>query len=132
MRHELTFEDKVTRLVARAIEGGGTLDPLTGQDVRSGFVVALAPEGPGQTLRVPRNGLRAYELEESAAWLLVTARNLGVGAGVWFDDGAGEWVFDLVEIVPTLEHALTLGAERQQIAVYDIAGQSTVNVQETV
>lgn len=121
MSEALTWDDKVSRLTAAAVgSGGATLDPVSGQAPRAGYVVALAPEGPGQTVRVPMADLQPGELDASAAWALLTARNLGVCAGVWYDDAAREWVFDLVEVVPTLGDALTLGAERHQSAVYGI------------
>jgi hypothetical protein len=124
----MTLQDQVTKLVARTLQGGATIDPRTGLEPARGFVVAIAPEGPGQTIRVDSRTLAPYELDAAAAWALTTARNLGACAGSWFDAGAGEYVFDIVEVLPDIELALAAGLANHQAAIYDLHTRQVVEV----
>ena len=106
-------------ILSRLAAGGFTLDPRTdlflepGSD--SGFFVGLKrfgktfPSGPDAPVRV-------YTFIVEHAGLLVDDPSLFVGG--WVEDGTLH--LDVVRCVADLDEALALGAQEDQIAVFDM------------
>ncbi len=104
---------------ATIANGGATVDALTGAALTEGVAVAV----------------KGYEYVADVETLIPSlVAYLGTNADVLAGRCLGTWVhdgkvyLDVAEVVSTREEALTLGRERGEIAVYDLAASEEVEV----
>lgn len=106
-------------------QGGITVEPLTGREPADGYVVAKSLEA---TRILPEREFfedRAQGVAQIASYLRDNAADFdddGAMLGIWHDVDNAEVVFDVVENVADRDTALQRGRDRDQQAVWDVAG----------
>ncbi|WP_158881959.1 hypothetical protein [Amycolatopsis anabasis] len=105
-------------------EGGFSVSPLTGHDVRSGYAVSLHPDRERQIGgKVTPEDIRDFAYDNAAVLMAG-----GVVLGGWRDDNGVSYL-DITTIVYDREEALALGRKYGQIAIWDFARGASVKVQ---
>lgn len=123
--------DATGAMMERVLEpdGGMTLTPLTGQEPSSGIVVAregFSKAIPVAEFTASREACKEYVKD----YLRANAAEFdkpGSGLGLWHNPDSGNVVLDVVDVVQDRAEGLRLGAERDQIAVYDIDAGDVVS-----
>ncbi|WIY01829.1 hypothetical protein QRX60_48820 [Amycolatopsis mongoliensis] len=106
-------------------DGGFTVDPVTGTDMRTGYAVSVHPECE----RRYRRPVTADDLTDYLTDYLTHTRTASALAmpgrvfGGWRDPGTGRVYLDASAVVPTLAAAFVLGRRAGQHAVFDLAAE---------
>jgi hypothetical protein len=109
-------------------DGGFSVDPITGADMRAGYAVAVHPEHARiLTHRVTAGDLIGYTARVAAA-LELPGRILGG----WHDPTSGAVYPDVSVVTSRLSEALSLGIQYHQLAVFDLASMESVPVDVAV
>lgn len=111
--------------------GGGTFSPIDGQPIeaRDGYWVGAAK---GTALKLTAD--QFADLNESRLRSILAEVAGGAGArfaGAWVDED-GSVHFDPTAWVETLDEALKLATENEQIAIWDIALDGPISVDDKV
>lgn len=123
-------KESIRQLIASARESGGfTWHPGTTTMPTTGFVVAVQGHSAihPDTVLSDERSVRAVADYLKANKDAFTS-NPAMHLGGWVDTEHHEFVLDMSEVVSTHDEAVTLGRERNQQAVWDIAAQSEVTV----
>lgn len=105
-------------------DGGFSVDPVTGNDVTSGYAVSVHPDCERIILgTVTTDDLRAYVADVADAATLP-----GRVLGGWRDPASGCAYLDVSIVVDTLADALRLARSHGQRAVFDFAALASVPV----
>ncbi|WP_459714404.1 hypothetical protein [Actinophytocola sp. KF-1] len=105
-------------------DGGFTVNPSDGSDVRAGYAVAVHPERERIfDRRVTSNDLHEYIAEAKDA-LSLPGRVLGG----WRDPATGRVYLDVSVVTADLPVAMTLARETAQIAIFDLAAMASIPV----
>jgi hypothetical protein len=105
-------------------DGGFSVDPSNGSDVRTGYAVAVHPEhehifdGP-----VTSNDLHEYIARAKDA-LMLPGRILGG----WHEPGTGRVYLDISVVTADLSEAMTLARATAQKAIFDFSAMASVPV----
>jgi hypothetical protein len=108
--------------------GGFTFRTSDGTFPTKGFAVAVA-KGPERIIARP---LLAIDIEGYLAEMdgVIRAGNVvfngGVCIGAWRD--GDRWYLDLSIVCRSLDEALTLGRQNQQLSVYDLEGATSIAI----
>lgn len=114
-------------LAARAQAAGGfTYCTRTGTFPAEGYAVALSKTFERKLEVLTPNAIAEYFAEHTSTCEGVNAVYEPGSAclGAWHDNGT--WYLDVSVVVPERGWALRLGAEREQIAVYDLASGEAI------
>jgi hypothetical protein len=110
-----------------AEQGGASLDPLTGLQPTDGYMVAIQGhnrEVPEAEFFGPGGEDALYDwVEENQQVLSLQGSHIGL----WHDTENAEVVFDVSQRVDTVEEAITLGGERNQQAIWDVANGEEIS-----
>ena len=116
MRLEFSYDMLYSVVEDTLANGGLTIKPFTGEKPSGGYMVALQ----GYELQVPLSefftGVVADYIGEHAQKLM---DNPSLCVGTWVNEGSV--YLDLSENVPSLDKALELGRERNQLAVFNLS-----------
>lgn len=105
-------------------DGGFSVDPRTGGDVRTGYAVAVFPERERQIGgRVNPADVLAYVLDNADK----LAGN-GVVVGGWRNPDDGLAYLDISRTVGTREEAAELARDHNQLAYFDFSAGASVSV----
>jgi hypothetical protein len=105
-------------------DGGFSVNPDDGSDVRAGYAVAVHPEhervfdGP-----VTSNDIHEYIAQVKAA-LLLPGRVLGG----WRDPATSRVYLDISVVTANLSEAMTLARETAQLAIFDFSAMESIPV----
>ena len=119
-------ESRVDALIARVrAEDGFTVDPRSGQEPTTGYVVGSARDArvvPAADLFGDggRELLLGYLRDNAGHFTADPAVDLGA----WYDRGGERVVLSLVSVVADRDSALRLGVRNNQRLVYDVAGRA--------
>lgn len=103
-------------------DGGFTVNPSDGTDVRTGYAVAVHPECERIfDRRVTSNDLHEY-IAEAKDVLLLPGRVLGG----WRDPVTGRVYLDVSVVTADLQVAMTLARETAQIAIFDLTAMASI------
>jgi len=108
---------------AIATSGGFSVQPVTGEVPGSGFMVAIFKGVERVVTRAEFSGQLVADFVGQHAALFQAAENAFLGG--WLD--GGQVYLDVSVNVPTLEAALELGREHDQLAVYDVASGTSID-----
>ncbi|WP_285500664.1 hypothetical protein [Actinokineospora sp. NBRC 105648] len=108
-------------------DGGFSIDPRTGADLRIGYAVAIHPEHE----RIFTNRVTAGDLIEYVADVADTLARPGRVLGGWRDPDSGSVYLDVSAVVSTLAEAWSLAVRYNQLAVFDLASMMSVQVATT-
>src|SRR5581483_2604197 len=98
-------------------DGGFSVNPADGSDVRTGYAVAVHPEYERiYDGRVTSNDLHGY-IERAKDALSLPGRVLGG----WCDPATGRVYLDVSVVVPDLSEAMALARETDQLAIFDFS-----------
>jgi hypothetical protein len=105
-------------------DGGFSVNPGDGSDVRTGYAVAVHPEHERiYDDRVTRNDLHDYIAQAKDA-LSLPGRVLGG----WRDPATGRVYLDVSVVTSDLSEAMTLARETEQIAIFDFSSMESIPV----
>lgn len=129
----LTMAEWSTRLLSLADalsvpDGGFSVDPITGADIRTGYAVAVHPEHE----HVLTHSVTAGDLIEYLARVAATLALPGRILGGWHDPTSGAVYLDVSVVTSALSDALSLGIRYHQLAVFDLASMESVSADVTV
>ena len=125
----MTLIDWSTRISAMADalsvpDGGFSVDPSDGSDVRTGYAVAVHPEHERVfDGRVTSNDLHEYIAQAKDA-LALPGRVLGG----WCDPATSRIYLDVSAVTADLSEAMTLARETHQIAIFDFSAMESILV----
>lgn len=108
-------------------DGGFSVDPCTGADVRDGYAVAIHPEHE----RVVTHSVTAGDLIEYVAHVADTLTMPGRILGGWRDPNSDAVYLDVSVVTSTLADALALAVRHDQLAVFDLAAMASIPVAAT-
>lgn len=125
----MTLIDWSTRITAMADalsvpDGGFSVNPSDGSDVRNGYAVAVHPEyervfdGP-----VTSNDLRVYIAQVKTALSLP-----GRIIGGWRDPATGRVYLDVSVVTADLPEAMDLARRTGQLAIFDFSAMTSIPV----
>lgn len=105
-------------------DGGFSVNPTDGSDVRTGYAVAVHPEHEKiYNKRVTSNDLHAYIARAKDA-LSLPGRVLGG----WRDPVTGRVYLDVSVVTPHLFYAIKLARETAQLAIFDFSTLKSIPV----
>jgi hypothetical protein len=105
-------------------DGGFSIDPRTGGDVRVGYAVATHPERERRIGgKVSPSDIQAFVYDNAD---LLTQEGKIIGG--WRDPQSGDAFLDISEQVHDRETALILGGLHNQLAVWDFARGVSISV----
>lgn len=105
-------------------DGGFSVDPSDGSDVRTGYAVAVHPEHEHVfDVRVTSNDLHEYIARAKDA-LMLPGRILGG----WHEPDTGRVYLDISVVTADLSEAMTLARATAQIAIFDFSAMASVPV----
>lgn len=123
-----TLFNRIDALIAQLRSDGGFSASAQGVTPATGYMVSRQ----GHTLKFPASWRDSATSVLFSTYLLQNAAPLLQGAyfGGWVnEEGGHNYIYlDLSDCVPTLDEALTLAAERGELAVYDVVNQTSINV----
>ncbi|MDX8031712.1 hypothetical protein SK803_15915 [Lentzea sp. BCCO 10_0856] len=125
----MTLIDWSARISAMAdalsvLDGGFSVDPRDGSDVRCGYAVAVHPELECvYERRVTSSDIHEYVSAAKGA-LSLPGRVLGG----WRDPMTGRVYLDVSVVTAELPEAMTLAAEASQLAIFDFAAMTSIPV----
>jgi hypothetical protein len=103
-------------------DGGFSVDPSDGSDVRTGYAVAVHPEHERVfDGRVTSNDLHEYITQAKDA-LTLPGRVLGG----WRDPGTGHVYLDVSVVTSDLFYAMKLARETRQVAIFDFSAMRSI------
>lgn len=106
-------------------DGGFTVDPRSGEDVTSGYAVAVHPDlCVIHTGDVEAGDILAYMISYAADILARPGRVVGG----WRDPDSGMAYLDVSTVVPDLDEAMSLAREHRQLAIFDLAQMISISV----
>lgn len=108
-------------------DGGFSVDPCTGADVRDGYAVAIHPEHE----RILTHPVTPGDLIEYVAHVADSLTMPGRILGGWRDPISGSVYLDVSVVTSTLAGALSLAIRHNQLAVFDLAAMASVPVTVT-
>jgi hypothetical protein len=125
----ITVTEWSTRLIAMADalsvpDGGFTVDPRDGSDVRHGYAVSVHPEHE----RVITGPVSAGDLIDYIAHAAECLALPGRVLGGWRDPRSGHAFLDVSVVSDTLSDALMLARASNQLAVFDFASMRSMPV----
>jgi len=105
-------------------DGGFTVDPRTGKDIKEGFAVAIYPDRSRelQHTKVNRDSIRKYADDNSD--LLSQEGNM---MGGWHDPDTGNVWLDVSRVTTNRREAIDLAKEHNQIAIFDLGSGNSIN-----
>lgn len=104
-------------------DGGFSVDPTDGSDVRVGYAVAVHPEHERILNRVTVNDLHDYIASASDA-LSLSGRVLGG----WRDPASGRIYLDVSVVTTDLAEAMALARATAQLAIFDLSAMQSITV----
>jgi hypothetical protein len=105
-------------------DGGFSVDPSDGSDIRTGYAVAVHPEYERiYDGRVTSNDVHEYITQAKDA-LSLPGRVLGG----WRDPATGRVYLDVSVVSPDLGEAMTLARETAQLAIFDFSAMESIPV----
>ncbi len=105
-------------------DGGFSVDPSDGSNVRTGYAVAVHPEHEYVfDGRVTSNDLHEYIARAKDA-LTLPGRVLGG----WRDPGTGRVYLDVSVVTTDVSEAMTLARKTQQLAIFDFSTMESIPV----
>jgi hypothetical protein len=105
-------------------DGGFSVNPADGSDVRTGYAVAVHPEYEHiYDERVTSNDIHAYIARAKDA-LSLPGRVLGG----WCDPVSKRVYLDVSVVTPDLSEAMTLARETAQLAIFDFSTMESIPV----
>lgn len=113
--------DKVLESVATT--GGASINLATGTTPAAGYMVSRA----GSEV-VFDDGLSRDHLERFTQAYREELDNTDTYLGVWEDDETGLVYLDISDNLDNLDMATTLGAERDQLAIYAVEQEETIRL----
>lgn len=125
----MTLIDWSARISAMAdalsvLDGGFSVDPNDGSDVRCGYAVAVHPEHERvYERRVTSSDIHEY-ISRSKGALSLPGRVLGG----WCDPATGRVYLDVSVVTADLSEAMTLAADAGQLAIFDFAAMASIPV----
>lgn len=130
IKNSITLTDWTAKLVAMVDalsvgDGGFSVDPRTGDDVRTGYAVAVHPEHERVLAHpVGIGDLIAYVVQVADALALP-----GRVFGGWRDPQTGSVYLDVSAIVADYSDAVALARKTDQIAIFDLTAGESVRVE---
>ena len=108
-------------------DGGFSVNPTDGSDVRSGYAVAIHPEHERILSHpVTTADLHIYISDASEA-LSLPGRVLGG----WRDPDSGRVYLDVSVVVADKDAAISLGQRHHQLAIFDFAATCSIPLEST-
>ncbi|MET9225582.1 hypothetical protein [Lentzea sp. NPDC003310] len=125
----MTLIDWSARISAMAdalsvLDGGFSVDPRDGSDVRCGYAVAAHPEHE----RVYERRMTSSDIHEYVSRSKSALSLPGRVLGGWCDPMTGRVYLDVSVVTAELSEALTLAAETGQLAIFDFAAMTSIPV----
>jgi hypothetical protein len=125
----MTLIDWSARITAMADalsvpDGGFSVDPSDGSDVRAGYAVAVHPERE----RIFDGGVTSNDLHKYIAEAKDALSLPGRVLGGWHDPATGRVYLDVSVVTADLSEAMTLARETQQLAIFDFSAMASVPV----
>lgn len=105
-------------------DGGFSVDPRDGSDVRSGYAVAVHPELE-RTVDGPATGNDLHDYIAHVKEALSLPHRV---FGGWRDPATGRVYLDVSVVVGDLAQAMTLARENAQLAVFDFSAMASLPV----
>ena len=115
MNLALSFE--MLQAVAIACPDGFTVDKNTFEPITSGYSVAVADT---------QNSFGNYGAAKVVSY--ANKHNEIKALGGWYNSKNGQFYYDAVIIVDTLEEALKLGRENGQLAIFDLNNMQEIEL----
>lgn len=105
-------------------DGGFTVDPRTGKDIKEGFAVAMFPERSREIPHkdVDREALQKYTKDN--ADVLSQPGNM---MGGWHDPDSGTVWLDVSKVTTDKREAIDLAKQHNQIAIFDLGSGNSIN-----
>lgn len=114
--------DKVLESVATT--GGASINMASGSAPTNGYMVSRA----GSEVVMPRDDLTRETVEEFAQAYEEELDFTGAYLGIWEDSDTGLVYLDISDNLDSLDTAVALGVERDQLAIYAVESEETIRV----
>lgn len=130
IQNSITLSDWSAKLVSMVDalsvgDGGFSVDPRTGENVRAGYAVAVHPERERVlTDPVGVGDLIAYVVQVADALALP-----GRVFGGWRDPQTGRMYLDVSAIIADYSDAVSLARESGQVAIFDLTAGESIRVE---
>lgn len=105
-------------------DGGFTVDPRTGKDVKEGYAVAIYPDRSKEIPHKAVNRQVIQDYAENNKDLLVQDGNM---MGGWHDPDSGNVWLDVSRVTNDKREAISLAKEHNQIAIFDLGSGNSIN-----
>lgn len=104
-------------------DGGFTVEPATGRDVTGGYAVSVHPECERVIATPSEADLATYVIDHAP-----TLSQPGRRFGGWHDPDTGLVHLDVSLVVESLDEALALARDNNQLAVFDLTMLASISV----
>ncbi|MEV6242706.1 hypothetical protein [Lentzea sp. NPDC051838] len=105
-------------------DGGFSLDPTDGSDVRCGYAVAVHPE----LERVYERRVTGVDIHEYVAQAQDALSLPGRVLGGWCDPETGRAYLDVSVVTADLSEAMALAVKAEQLAIFDFSAMESIPV----
>lgn len=112
-------DDMINALSVR--DGGFSVNPMTGWNVRGGYAVAIHPECESVLAEITTGDLLEFMIR-NAATLALPGRIMGG----WCDPSDGRVYLDVSIMTGDLDEAMTLAIDHDQLAIFDFAAGESI------
>lgn len=106
------------------LDGGFSVDPNDGSDVRCGYAVAVHPEHE----RVYERRVTSSDIHEYISQVKAALSLPGRVLGGWCDPASGRIYLDVSVVTANLSEAMTLAVHAGQIAIFDFSAMASIPV----
>lgn len=104
-------------------DGGFTVEPVTGRDVTRGYAVSVHPECERMIVTPSEADLVTYVIDHAP-----TLSQPGRRFGGWHNPDTGLVHLDVSLVVESLDEALALARDNNQLAVFDFATLASIPI----
>ena len=105
-------------------DGGFSVNPYDGSDVRTGYAVAVHPEYE----RIYDGCVTSNDIHEYVGQAKDALSLPGRVLGGWCDPVTGRVYLDISVVTPDLGEAMTLARETDQLAIFDFSAMESIPV----
>jgi hypothetical protein len=109
-------------------DGGFSVNPGDGSDVRTGYAVAVHPEHE----RIYDGRVTSNDLHDYIAQVKDTLSLPGRVLGGWCDPATGRVYLDVSVVTPHFFYAMKLARETAQLAIFDLSVMESISVEVPV
>jgi hypothetical protein len=105
-------------------DGGFTVDPRTGKDIKEGYAVAIYPD---RSREIPATAVNRKVIQDYAKSNQDLLSQQGNMMGGWHDPDSGNVWLDVSRVTSDRMEAIDLAKQHNQIAMFDLGTGNSVN-----